>query len=195
MKLAIILGSVRENRVTERLAKWALSVANEQPDIKAELIDLADYPIPMFDEPMSPRFNPDRKINPAAKLWLDKISNFDAYVFVTPEYNHSIPGVLKNALDYVTFELVKKPATAVGHGTVGGARAIMNLKEILSESRAAIIPLQVAFAGRVREQIDEDGNLNEEVKALEYGPHAALKNMLEELKWYSDALAQARAKS
>ena len=191
MKLQVIIGSTRPNRVTERLAKWVASEAEQLTDTTVELVDLANYNIPFLDEPMSPRYNPNRQINAEAGKWVTKLAEGDAYIFVTPEYNHSISGVLKNALDYVTFELVKKPATAVGHGTVGGARAIMHLKEILSESQAAVTPKTVAFAG-AGQSLDEAGNLDETVKANPYGPQAALKAMLEELKWYSDALSSAR---
>ena len=192
MKLQIIIGSTRENRNTERLAKWVAAEAKNLPDTEVELIDLIDYPMPFMDEPISPRYNPNRVIDPTAEKWLQKLAEGDAYVFVTPEYNHSIPGVLKNALDYATFEMTKKPATAVAHGTVGGARAIMHLKEILSESQAAIIPKAVAFAG-AGQNLDENGVLNDELKAKPYGPQTALISMLQELQWYSDALSAARS--
>jgi NAD(P)H-dependent FMN reductase len=195
MKLAIVLGTVRENRLSERLAKWVMREATQHDGVEAELVDLKDYPMPFFDEPISPRYNPNRKVNEVAQTWLAKLNAADAYVYVTPEYNHSIPAVLKNALDYVTWEMVKKPAAVVSHGTVGGARATMHLKEILSESRACIIPAQVAFHGRVGELLDEQGNLAEAAKAQPYGPQTALKNMLDELKWYSDALDAARSRS
>jgi NAD(P)H-dependent FMN reductase len=194
MKLAVILGTVREGRQTERLAKWVVNGAKEQEGTEVTLLDLKDYPMPFFDEAISPRFNPDRKVNEVTQKWLDALNGADAFIFVTPEYNHSIPGVLKNSLDYATWEFKQKPATVVSHGTVGGARATMHLKEILSESRAAIIPTQVAFPARVSEKLDENGNLDEELKAQEYGPQTALKNTLEDLKWYSDALAAARSK-
>lgn len=193
MKLQVIIGSTRPNRITERLAKWVVAEAGQLADTTVELVDLADYPMPFLDEPISPRYNPNRQINAVAGKWIAKLAEADAYVFVTPEYNHSIPGVLKNALDYLTFELVKKPATAVGHGTVGGARSIMHLKEILSESQAAVIPKTVSFAG-ASQNIDEAGNLDEAIKTQAYGPQAALKATLEELKWYSDALSAARDK-
>lgn len=191
MKLQVIIGSTRPGRVTERLAKWVVAEAQNLPDTTVELVDLANYQLPFLDEPISPRYNPNRQINAEAGKWVSKIAEADAYVFVTPEYNHSISGVLKNALDYLTFEMVKKPATAVGHGTVGGARAIMHLKEILSESQAAVIPKAVAVA-HASDLIDEAGNLNQEQKANPYGPQAALKGTLDELKWYSDALSVAR---
>lgn len=191
MKLQIIIGSTRPNRMTERLAKWVANEAKQLEDTTVELVDLADYPMPFLDEPISPRYNPNRQINSVAGKWVAKLAEADAYIFVTPEYNHSISGVLKNALDYVTTELVKKPATVVGHGSVGGARAIMHLKEILSESQAAIIPKAVAFAG-AGQSLDEAGVLDETVKANPYGPQASLNATLEELKWYSDALSAAR---
>ena len=193
MNLQVIIGSTRDNRVTERLAKWVASEAKNFDDTTVELVDLANYNLPFMNEPISPRYNPERKINPEVKQWIDKLAEGEAYIFVTPEYNHSISGVLKNALDYVTFELTKKPATVVAHGTVGGARAIMHLKEILSESQAAVTPKAVAFAG-ASQSIDEDGVLNAEVASEPYGPKAALQGTLEELKWYSDALSNARSK-
>ena len=86
----------------------------------------------------------------------------------------------------------KKPFAAVSHGSVGGARAVSHLKHIISESRAVIIPTNVAFTHRVREVIDERGELNDDLKAQEHGPQTALKNSLDELKWYSEALSVAR---
>lgn len=193
MKLAVIVGTVRANRQSLKEAQWVLKAANAMDGVETTLIDLADYPLPFFSEPISPRYNPERKIEPAVQKWLDAISGHDAYVFITPEYNHSIPGVLKNAIDYLTTELARKPSTVVSHGTVGGARATMHLKEILSESRSVVIPYQVAFIG-MSEGLDDEGNLKPELAANPYGPNAALKTALDELKWYSDALAAARNK-
>jgi NAD(P)H-dependent FMN reductase len=161
--------------------------------VEAELIDLKDYPMPFFDEPTSPRYNQNRQIDPAVKPWLDKLNEKDAYLFVTPEYNHAIPGVLKNALDYVTWEIQRKPAAVISHGSAGGARAAINLKVVLSESRAVPLPTftPLTMTG-MSEQIDDDGNLTEAGKANPRDPQGALQAALEELKWYSDALAAAR---
>ena len=191
MKLAVILGTVREGRMTERMAKWVVTSADAKEGIEAELIDLQDYPMPFFDEPTSPRFNANRQAGEVVQQWLAKLKSADAYVFVTPEYNHSIPGVLKNALDYVAWEMLRKPATIVAHGSVGGARATMHLKEILSEARAVVTPYQVALAG-MHDKINVDGTLSDEQKALPHGPQAILDNALGELQWYSDTLAAAR---
>jgi NAD(P)H-dependent FMN reductase len=193
MKLGVIIGSTRQNRQTPNQAKWITKAAEQIEGVEVELVDLKDYPMPFFDEPISPRYNPDRKIDPAAVPWLNKLESFDAYVFVTAEYNHSIPGVLKNALDYVTWEFVRKPAAVVSHGGAGGARAAIQLKVILSESKAVPIPIPspLAVVG-MSEKIDEEGNLSEELKANPYGPQKALEAMLADLKWHSDALADAR---
>lgn len=191
MKLAIVVGTTRQNRQTLKQARWVLRTAKQLPDVKAELVDLADYDMPFMVEPISPRYNPQRDIHPEAKRWLDKLEQFDAYVFVTPEYNHSIPGVLKNAFDYIDWQVKRKPAAIVSHGTVGGARAAMHLKEVVSEARAVPIPEFVAMAG-MSDQIDEEGVLKPEIAAREYGPQSALDGLLAELKWYSDALAVAR---
>ncbi len=192
MRLIIVIGSTRPGRLSERVAKWVEAEAKNLSDIEVELVDLADYPLPFMNEPISPRYNPNRQLDEAIKHWTTKVASGDAYVFVTPEYNHSIPGVLKNAIDYLTWEMVKKPATVVSHGTVGGARATMHLKEILSESRATIIPTAVALP-RAGESLSENGQLSQGLRAMPYGPQVALESMLEELYWYAKALAAARA--
>src|SRR5665213_1092965 len=163
MKLAVIVGATRPGRKTLRQAKWVVKTAKKSDGVNVELVDLKDYPMPFFDEPISPRYNPQREIDPAVQPWLKKLEEFDAYIFATAEYNHSIPAVLKNALDYVTFEIQRKPVAVVSHGSAGGARAATDLKEILSESLAAPIPKGVATTS-MGELIDEDGELNEQGK-------------------------------
>lgn len=193
MKVLIIIGSTRPCRTTERLAKWIMGEAAGRREIEAELVDLANFAVPFQNEPLSPRFNPNRQLDEPVKRWISKIAEGDAYIFVTPEYNHSIPGVLKNALDYITWEMVKKPATVAAHGTVGGARATMHLKEILSESRAAIIPTQLAIPA-MSEKIDEAGRLDPVIAGQPFGPATTLNNLLDELIWYGQVLADGRAK-
>src|SRR5665213_1661105 len=194
MKLAVIIGTTRQGRQTPKQAKWVANTAAKIDDVEVELIDLKDYPMAFFDEPISPRYNPDRKIDPAVKPWLDKLTEADAYVFVTAEYNHSIAGVLKNALDYSTWEMQRKPAQVVSHGASGGARAATDLKEILSESKAVPLPTSspLAMVG-MSELIDEDGNLTEAAKAKPYSLETVLIDVLTDLKWYSDVLAAARS--
>jgi NAD(P)H-dependent FMN reductase len=194
MKLAIVIGSTREGRKTTNQSQWVFKAADKLDGVEAELVDLRDYPLPFFNEAISPRYNPNRSLTPDIQKWLSKIESFDAYIFVTAEYNHSIPAVLKNAIDYITWELQRKPAAVVSHGSAGGARAATDLKEILSESRAAIVPTlpQLAMTG-MSDMINEDGELSEAAKSNPYGPQPALDALLSELKWYSDALSPARA--
>lgn len=192
MKLQIIIGSTREGRVSDRIAAWVAAEARRLPDTQVETVDLRDYPMPLFDEAISPQYNPTRTPKPEVKLWLDKIAEADAYVLVTPEYNRSTSAVLKNALDYVDFQFAHKPVAIVAHGSTGGAQAVAQLRGILPGVLAVSVPQATFFLGRASEAIDETGEMQAEMKQNPYGPHAALTRMLEETKWYSDALAAAR---
>lgn len=193
MKVAVIIGAIREGRRTPNQAKWVMKALEGMDDVQAELVDLRDYPLPLFDEAASPRYNKNRQPRPEVQRWLDKLAEFEAYVFVTPEYNHSVPGALKNAIDFVDWQLHRKPSAIVTHGSAGGARAEVALKEILSESRMVVMPsVPGTTIFGMSEKIDEDGNLAESEKANPYGPQAALEALLTELQWYSDALAAAR---
>jgi NAD(P)H-dependent FMN reductase len=194
MKVQIIIGSTRPSRVTDRVAKWVATEARNLADTEVEVIDLADYKLPFLDEPISPQFNPHRQPSPEVQKWLDVLVKGDAYVLVTPEYNRSYSAVLKNALDYIDFQFTKKPVALVAHGSTGGAQAIAHLRDVLPGLQSITTPKATFLIGRVSELIDESGNLNQEVKVQPYGPQTALKATLEDLKWYSDALAVARAK-
>jgi NAD(P)H-dependent FMN reductase len=193
LKIQIVLGSTRPGRVIERVGKWVETAAREINDFEVEVVDLADYVMPLLDEAISPRFNPDRKPNPVAKKWLEKIGEADGYIFITPEYNHSITGALKNAIDYFDFQIVKKPVAIVSYGTVGGARSAEQLKVILIESKAAIVPEAVALLGRPTEVLSEDGVLDEVIAANPYGPNYALDTTLKELSWWTQTLKAGRS--
>ncbi len=197
MKVQVIVGSTRPGRATLSVAKWVAAEAANVEGAEVEIVDLQDFAMPFFNEAISPRYNPDRQPAPEVQKWLDKVAEGEAYIFVTPEYNHSIAGVLKNAIDFLTYEMKHKPAAVVSHGSVGGARAAVQLKEILSEATATIVPssvqlvAMVAFGGL----IDEDGKLDEKVKAKQHGPQGALEGMLTDLAWHASALSAARSKS
>ncbi|HSW37639.1 MAG TPA: NAD(P)H-dependent oxidoreductase [Candidatus Saccharimonadales bacterium] len=195
MKLAIILGSTRPGRHSAKLAEWVVNNAKGVEGAKVELLDLQDYPLPFFDEEASPRFNPERHPNEAAKKWLAKLEEFEAYIIVTPEYNHSIPAVLKNALDYIDWQVKYKPFAIVSHGSAGGARAASHLKHVISEIRAVVIPTNLALTMRVSETFDENGTASEEVAERLAGPSATLQALLAELEWFSDALMEAKTKT
>jgi len=190
-KIAVVIGTTRQGRVTDKLAKWAADEVAKMAEV--ELLDLNDYPMPFFDEAISPRYNPERKPVPAVQKWLDKVAEFDGYVLVTPEYNRSTSAVLKNALDFLDYQMEKKPVALVGHGSSGGAQAVANLRMALPGVGAITVPQALFFTDRVGEAIDEAGVLKEELRDNPYGPQSNLQTLAETLKWYADALSAARA--
>lgn len=190
MKLKIIEASVRPNRVGDRITSWVLEAAKRRPEFELELLDLAEYNLPHFDEAASPRFNPDRKPAGLVKCWLDKLDEADAFIIVTPEYNHAIPGILKDAVDYTDFQLRKKPVAIVSYGAVGGARAAEMLKPILVEAKAAVVPEAVAVISPTT-TFSETGSYLGDPNA--FGPHQALETTLTELAWWAATLAAGRA--
>ncbi|WP_433728351.1 NADPH-dependent FMN reductase [Actinoplanes sp. CA-051413] len=143
-RIGIILGSTRPNRNGEQVARWVLDVAKQRTDAEFELVDLRDYPLPHLDEPVPPSMGQYR--NDHTKQWAAKIASFDGFVFVTPEYNHSTSGVLKNAIDYLYAEWNNKAAGFVSYGSVGGARAAEHLRLIAGELQIADVRQQVALS-------------------------------------------------
>ena len=144
-KIGIVLSTTREGRFAAKVADWLLELVAARKDLAFELVDLRDYPLPFFDEPKSPLWAPAK--NEVARRWAKKIESFDGYVFVTAEYNHSIPAVLKNAIDYVAHVFARKPAAYVGYGGVGAARAIEQLRLINVEQQMAPLKSAVHIGG------------------------------------------------
>ncbi len=135
-RIGVILGSTRPGRRGEQVARWVMDVASRRSDGEFELVDLADYPLPHLDEPLPP--NMGRYQNTHTKDWAATIGRFDGFVFVTPEYNHSTSGVLKNAIDYVYAEWNNK--------AMGGARAAEHLRLIAGELQMADVRTNVALS-------------------------------------------------
>lgn len=188
MKVQVIVGTTRQGRVTDRVAKWVANTIAADGKLEVEVVDLVDYPMEFFIEPASPQYNPNRQPSPAVQKWLDKVSEADAYVIVTPEYNRSIPAVLKNALDGIAFELTHKPVAIVSHGSLGGAFASGHLRQILPQLNAVVVPATVYMTG-ASQLLDDQAELSAEVASNPYGPQAALKKMLDDLYWLSQALS------
>lgn len=136
LKLKIILGSTREGRFSEIAGSWAREQAKKHPEFDAEILDLREYEMPFFDQMATPSSKTAAYTHPVVQKWTAKVAEGDAFVIIAPEYDRSIPGVLKNAIDWVYPEWNKKPVGYVGYGTVGGARAIEHL-------RSAAIELQM----------------------------------------------------
>ena len=143
-RIGIILGSTRPNRNGEQVAKWVYDIASRRSDAEYELVDLRDYPLPHLDEPLPPSFG--QYENEHTKAWAGKIASFDGFVIVTPEYNHSTSGVLKNAIDYLYAEWNNKAVGFVSYGGVGGARAAEHLRLVAGELQMADVRQQVALS-------------------------------------------------
>jgi NAD(P)H-dependent FMN reductase len=144
IKVAIILGSTRPGRNGEAVARWVYEIAKKRSDAEFELVDLLDYDLPLLDEPVPPSLGQYSK--PHTRTWAAKIASFDAYVFVTPEYNHGISGALKNAIDYLFKEWNNKAAGFVGYGSAGGVRAVEHLRLVMAELMVADVRAQVALS-------------------------------------------------
>jgi NAD(P)H-dependent FMN reductase len=143
-RIGIILGSTRPGRNGAAVARWVLQVASQRSDADFELVDLVDYPLPHLDEIMPPSLGQYQ--NPHTKEWAAKIASFDGFIMVTPEYNHSTSGVLKNAIDYLFKEWNHKAVGFVSYGSVGGARAAEHLRLVAAELKMADVRSQVALS-------------------------------------------------
>jgi NAD(P)H-dependent FMN reductase len=145
LRIGIILGSTRPGRRGEQVAQWVLEQASKRDDAVYELVDLADFPLPHLDEALPPSMG--QYANEHTQAWAATVDSYDGYVFVTPEYNHSTSGVLKNALDYVYGEWNNKAAGFVSYGAAAsGARAVEHLRLIVGELQIADVRQQVGIS-------------------------------------------------
>jgi NAD(P)H-dependent FMN reductase len=185
-KIAIIIGSTRDSRFGDKPAKWVHEFAAARDDIEVEIVDLKEWPLPFFNEVASNAWAPTQ--NEIGQRWQKKVAEFDGYIFVTPEYNRSIPAALKNALDFSYPEWNKKAAAVVGYGSVGGARAVEHLRTIAVELQMAPTRAGVHIQGADFFAAWQQGKDLRELTHLE--PN--VKGMLDELVWWTKALKTAR---
>jgi NAD(P)H-dependent FMN reductase len=144
LKVGIILGSTRPGRNGEAVSQWTYETANKRSDADFELVDIKDFNLPLLDEPIPPSMGQYTKEH--TKIWSAKIDSFDAYVFVTAEYNHGIPGALKNAIDFLFKEWNNKVAGFVSYGGTGGVRAVEQLRLVMAELKVATVRTQVQLS-------------------------------------------------
>jgi NAD(P)H-dependent FMN reductase len=144
LKIAIILGSTRPGRNGEAISQWMYEIAKKRSDANFELLDVKDYNLPLLDEPIPPSMGQYTKEH--TKTWALKIDSFDAYVFVTAEYNHGIPGALKNAIDFLYKEWNNKVAGFVSYGGAGGVRSVEQLRLVMAELKVATVRSQVTLS-------------------------------------------------
>ncbi|HEX7042669.1 MAG TPA: NAD(P)H-dependent oxidoreductase [Patescibacteria group bacterium] len=189
LKIQVIIGSTREGRFGDKPAKWIASYLKEKEDVEVELIDLRDWPLPFFNEPVSPASSDGKYTNELAAKWAEKIGEADGYIIVTPEYNHGYPSVLKNALDYVYKQWNKKPVSFLSYGGMsGGTRAVQQLRQVVIELQ--LVPIrQSIHIPFFRKQLDESGNLKPDTLISQADP------MIEQLMWFANLLKSGRGKN
>ena len=144
LKVGIVTGSTRPNRKSPDVASWVLDIARKRNDAEYELVDIQDYELPLLDEPLPPAMGNYQHAH--TKKWAAKIASLDAFVFVSPEYNHGIPAALKNAIDFLFAEWNHKAAGFVGYGSAGGSRAVEHLRLVLAELHVATVRSQVLLS-------------------------------------------------
>jgi len=147
VKIGIIIGSTRPGRNGEAVTRWVYEIAKKRNDAEYEVVDIATFNLPVYDEPIPPVMS-QQYSKQHTKDWSEKIASFDGYVFVTPEYNHATSGALKNAIDFLYQEWNNKAAGFVGYGSLGGGRAVENLRLIMGELQVADVRAQVALSLR-----------------------------------------------
>lgn len=147
IKIGIILGSTRPGRVCEGVAKWVYDFSKTRRDAEFELVDIKNFNLPLLDEPV-PAATAKEYTKQHTLQWSKKIASFDAYIFVTPEYNHSCSGALKNAIDYLYKEWNNKAAAFVAYGSMGGLRAVEHLRMVMVEVQIATIREQLSLSLR-----------------------------------------------
>ncbi len=192
LNLQIIIGSTRDGRNADPVCKWLTPLAEAHGSFKVATLDLRDWALPMFQETLATvgDFADPTYSSPLVKRWNTKIKEADAYLMVTPEYNHGVPAVLKNAIDTVffSFGFRHKPVAFVGYsrGMTAGARAVEHLTQIMVETEAIPVrtPTLIPF---VTAAFDAEGKPTEAALAV------GMTVMLDDLAWLGAALKTARS--
>jgi NAD(P)H-dependent FMN reductase len=189
-KIAIIVSSTRPTRFADVPTAWIKAQAEARGDIDVEVVDLRDFPLPFFDEVASNAWAPSQ--NPVAQKWQKKVGEFDGYIFVLAEYNRSITGALKNALDQAYVEWARKPFGAIGYGSMGAANALGHLQNIGVELQMVPTRNNVRIGGsdffKVHSGFGGSGNLAD----IEGAIAPAAKAMLDDVVWWAKATKAAR---
>ena len=189
-RVAVIIGSTRDSRFADKPANWIYELARQRRDWEVELVDLRDFDLPFFNERSTNLWAPSQ--DPRAIAWQAKLATFDAFIFVTAEYNRSIPGSLKNALDQAYNEWVRKPAAIVGYGATGAARAAEHLRTIAIELQMVPTRFGVHILGADFIKVHPMGQ-DAPISEIEEHILPGAKAMLDDLDWWIGATVAARA--
>ncbi|MBS3132651.1 NAD(P)H-dependent oxidoreductase [Candidatus Woesearchaeota archaeon] len=191
IKIKVIVGSTRQNRFSEKPAYWIYNEVKKEEGVEAELLDLRDYAMPFFNEPVSPAMSGGKYANEVVQKWAEKIKEGDAFIIVTPEYNHGYPAVLKNALDSIFQEWNRKAVGFVSYGGAGGTRSVEQLRQVVIELQmtpirnAIHIPMEIYLAV-MKEQVPVNPELFKPLRKGMMGDR--VEAFLNELIWTSMAL-------
>ncbi len=191
MKVQVILGSTREGRFSEKPGGWIVDELKKRDGIEAEVLDLRDYPMPFFNEPVSPSVITEPYKNEAVQRWTRKIDEGDGYVIIAPEYNHGYPAVLKNALDYTYKSWNRKAVGFVGYGSAMGARSIEQLRLVVAELQMVSVRQSVLIPGAVYMEA-KNASSDGAVKTAFEPVSEQAKTMIDQLLWWAGALKNAR---
>lgn len=188
-KIAVIISSTRDARFADKPAEWFMAKVGNHPELDFDLVDLRDQDLPFFNEKASNLWAPSE--DPRAVAWQEKLASYDGFVFVVAEYNHSITGALKNALDQAYKEWNRKPLAAVAYGGVGGARAVEHLRLIGIELQMVPLRNAVHIGGSDFIKVSPMGE-NAPMSEIEDHLEGSLDGLLEELVWWTKAAKAAR---
>jgi NAD(P)H-dependent FMN reductase len=192
LNVKVIVGSTRPGRFSEKVLPWLTENLSQHKDMQIEVLDLRDYNLPLFDLAFSPSFMQGSDYgNEAINTWSQKIKEADAYIVITPEYNHAPSAVVKNAFDLVSKEWNNKPISFIAYGSVGGARAVEQLRMVAIELHMASVRTSVHIPMHWL-MLDEAGNVKP--GSLDASTQQ-LSDMLGQLQWWGDALKSAREKA
>jgi NAD(P)H-dependent FMN reductase len=188
--ISVIVGSTRQGRFSEKPAQWILRHLKKRDGVDLQLLDLRDFPMPFFDQPVPPAM-PGRASyeNDVVKKWTAEIAQSDGFVFVTPEYNYGPSAVLKNAIDWVYPEWNRKAAAFVSYGGAVGARSVQQLRLTAIELQLAPIRSSVHIPATTLWAHFQGGDVDAGLAELE-GPANV---MIDDLLWWTAALKTARA--
>lgn len=189
-RIALIISSTRDARWADKPAQWALNKMRQRDDIDTELVDLRDFDLPFFNELASNAWAPSQDAR--AVRWQQKVASFDGYVFVVAEYNRSITGALKNALDQDYVGWNRKPMGAIGYGSVGAARAIEHLRLIAIEAQMVPVRTAVHIGGSDFFRVSAYNSNPESMDALNSVLDNGFIEMLDQVSWYAKVLREAR---
>ena len=191
LSIKVIAGSTREGRFSDKPAAWIVDELKKHADVHGEIVDLRDYDLPFFNETMGPAMKTEPYKNEAVVRFTERIAEGDAFVIIAPEYNHGTSGVLKNALDWVYQEWNNKPVAFISYGSVGGARAVEQLRLIAVQLQMAPIQNAIHIPGADYFPVIMGQASTEDLFAKLQGPADA---MITQLLWWTRALKGARQK-